>query len=179
VSSARRNEIYDLEGRAPLAWLQDLIPSLPEGDRALLQSGLFVGKSVKPGQEVLGRGDFVIRGVVGIDQESGAIAISDSVIDGEIIQFHLRDAATAREDLELQLIPQMFRDRASGGLLFLCNGRGTRLYDQPNSDIALIQPNIKNVPLAGFFCAGEIGPIGGINYLHGHTAVLALFRPLT
>jgi small ligand-binding sensory domain FIST len=177
VSACRQNEIYDLEGRSPLVWLQDLIPSLPEEDRALLQTGLFVGKSVMPGQEVLGRGDFVIRGVVGIDQDSGAIAIGDSVMDGEIIQFHLRDASTALEDLEMQLIPQMFRERASGGLLFLCNGRGTRLYENPNTDIAVIQPNIKNVPLAGFFCAGEIGPIGGVNYLHGHTAALALFRP--
>ncbi|MGW8250988.1 MAG: FIST signal transduction protein [Anaerolineales bacterium] len=177
VAACRQNEIYELEGRSPLAWLQDLIPTLPEEDRALLQTGLFVGKSVKPGQELLGRGDFVIRGVVGIDQENGAIAIGDSVMDGEIIQFHLRDASTAQEDLEMQLIPQMFRERASGGLLFLCNGRGTHLYENPNTDIGLIQPSIKNIPLAGFFCAGEIGPIGGVNYLHGHTAALALFRP--
>jgi small ligand-binding sensory domain FIST len=177
VSACRRNEIYDLEGRSPLAWLQDLIPSLSEEDRSLLQTGLFVGKSVNPGQEVLGRGDFVIRGVVGIDQQSGAIAIGDSVMDGEIVQFHLRDATTALEDLEMLLIPQMFREKASGGLLFLCNGRGTRLYENPNRDISVIQPSIKNIPLAGFFCAGEIGPIGGINYLHGHTAALALFRP--
>lgn len=177
VVSSRQNEIYDLEGRSPLAWLQDLIPTLSEYDQALLQTGLFVGKSVKPGQEVLGRGDFVVRGLVGIDRESGAISIADSVMDGETIQFHLRDASTALEDLEMQLIPQMFRERAYGGLLFLCNGRGTRLYERPNSDIGTIQPNIKNIPLAGFFCAGEIGPIEGMNYLHGHTAALALFRP--
>jgi small ligand-binding sensory domain FIST len=177
VSSSRLNQIYDLEGRSPLAWLQDLIPSLPEEDRALLQTGLFVGKSVSLGQEDLGRGDFVIRGVVGIDQESGAIAISDSVMEGDVIQFHLRDSSTASEDLEMLLIPQVFRERASGGLLFLCNGRGSRLYGSPNCDISVIQPSIKNVPLAGFFCAGEIGPIAGVNYLHGHTAALALFRP--
>lgn len=177
ISSSRRNQIYALEERPPLAWLQDLIPTLSEDDRRLLQTGLFVGKSVSSHQDDLGRGDFVIRGVVGIDQESGAIAIGDSVMDGEVIQFHLRDSSTAREDLEMMLIPQVFRERASGGLLFLCNGRGSRLYGSPNGDLSVIQPNIKNVPLVGFFCAGEVAPIAGINYLHGHTAALALFRP--
>jgi small ligand-binding sensory domain FIST len=177
VVQAYRNQIINLEDRAPLAWLQDLIPGLTEEDKLLLQSGMYVGLAVKPEQETLGRGDFLIRGVVGIDQESGAIAIGDSVMDGEIIQFHLRDAVTAQEDLEMQLIPQMFREKALGGLLFDCNGRGTRLYDRPNRDIYVIQQNIQNAPLAGFFCAGEIGPIAGINYMHGHTAVLALFRP--
>jgi small ligand-binding sensory domain FIST len=177
VQSARRNEIYNLEGRAPLAWLQDLIPTLSEEDKALLQTGLFVGRSVKPGQEILGRGDYVIRGVMSIDQQSGAIMIGDSVMDGDMVQFHLRDAMTALEDLEMQLIPQMFREAAAGSLLFTCNGRGTHLYERPNGDINVIQPNIKNVPLAGFFCAGEIGPIGKLNFLHGHTATLVLFRP--
>jgi small ligand-binding sensory domain FIST len=136
-----------------------------------------VGRAVKSGPETLGRGDFVIRGVMGIDQESGSIAIGDSIMDGETIQFHLRDAVTAQEDLEMLLIPQMFRERPSGALLFTCNGRGTRLYDRPNGDITVIQQNVSNAPLAGFFCAGEIGPIGGANFLHGHTATLVLFRP--
>jgi small ligand-binding sensory domain FIST len=177
VVKARQNVIHNLEDRAPLAWLQDLIPELSEEDRALLQNGLFVGRAVKSGPETLGRGDFVIRGVMGIDQESGSIAIGDSIMDGETIQFHLRDAVTAQEDLEMLLIPQMFRERPSGALLFTCNGRGTRLYDRPNGDITVIQQNVSNAPLAGFFCAGEIGPIGGANFLHGHTATLVLFRP--
>lgn len=177
VVSAHRNEIYNLEGRPPLAWIQDIIPELPEEDRALLQSGLLVGKAINPRQETLGRGDFIIRGLTGIDQDSGAITISDSVMDGEIIQFHLRDAVTAQEDLEMMLIPQLFREPPSGGLLFTCNGRGTRLYDHPDGDISIIQQNISVPGLAGFFCAGEIGPIGKGNYLHGHTISLALFRP--
>jgi small ligand-binding sensory domain FIST len=179
VVSAHRNIIFNLEGRPPLAWLQDLIPELSDDDRALLQNGLFVGCSIKPGQEQLGRGDFIIRGVVGVDQQSGAIAIGDSVMDGETIQFHLRDALTAQEDLEMMLIPQTFRPIPSGALLFLCNGRGTRLYDHPNGDISVIQANLEGTPLAGFFCAGEIGPIGGTNFLHGHTASLVFFRPLS
>ena len=126
----------------------------------------------------LGRGDFLIRGLTGIDQENGAITISDSVIEGELIQFHLRDALTAQEDLEMLLVPQMFRDPPSGGLLFTCNGRGSRLYDHPNGDISIIQQNLQDTDLAGFFCAGEFGPIGDKNFLHGHTVSLALFRSL-
>jgi len=178
VQSAHRNIIYNLEGRPPLAWLQDLIPELSDEDRALLQNGLFVGRAITPDQDELGSGDFLIRGLTGIDQENGAIAITDSVMEGETIQFHLRDAITAQEDLEMLLIPQMFRPPPSGGLLFTCNGRGTRLYDHPNGDISVIQKSIQDVRLAGFFCAGEIGPVAKQNFIHGQTVSLALFRPL-
>ena len=178
VIAAHRNVIFDLEGRAPLAWIEELISELSEEDRLLLQNGLFVGRSIKPGQEAPGRGDFLIRGVIGLDQESGAIAIGDSIMDGEIVQFHLRDAIAAKEDLEMMLIPQAFRMPPSGVLLFSCNGRGTHLYDHPNGDISVIQANLEGAHLAGFFCAGEIGPISGANFLHGHTASLAIFRPL-
>lgn len=177
VSSAHSNVIFSLEGRPPLAWIQDLISELTEEDRLLLQNGLFVGRSIKPGQETLGRGDFLIRGVIGVDQQNGAIAIGDSIMDGETIQFHLRDALTAKEDLEMMLITQAFRQPPSGALLFSCNGRGTRLYDHPNGDISVIQASLKGMHLAGFFCAGEIGPIGEANFLHGNTASLAIFRP--
>jgi small ligand-binding sensory domain FIST len=178
VQSAHRNLIYNLEGRPPLAWLQDLIPELSDEDRALLQNGLFVGRAIDPDRDEMGRGDFLIRGLMGIDQENGAIAIGDSVMEGETIQFHLRDVITAQEDLEMMLIPQMFRQPPSGGLLFTCNGRGTRLYDHPNGDISIIQNSIQNLRLAGFFCAGEIGPVGNQNFVHGQTVSLALFRPL-
>jgi small ligand-binding sensory domain FIST len=76
----------------------------------------------------------------------------------------------------MMLIPQLFRDPPSGGLLFTCNGRGTRLYDHPDGDISVIQKNLRDIQLAGLFCAGEIGPIGGESFLHGHTASLVLFR---
>jgi len=177
VVTAHRNLILNLEGRTPLAWLQDMLPELSEEERLLLQNGLFIGRSIKPGQENLGRGDFLLRGVVGLDQNSGALAIGDSIMDGEIVQFHLRDALTAKEDLEMMLVPQAFRQPPSGALLFTCNGRGKRLYDHPNGDISVVQANLDSAHLAGFFCAGEIGPIGGVNFLHGHTVSLAIFRP--
>lgn len=177
VQSALKNIIYNLEGQPPLAWIQDLVPELSEEDRTLLQGGLFVGRVVDPQQDKLGRGDFLIRGVIGVDQQNGSITIGDTVQEGERVQFHLRDAVTAMEDLEMMLIPQSFRQPAAGGLAFLCNGRGTRLYDHADGDISIIQSNLGNIPIAGFFAAGEIGPLCGRNFLHGHTVSLVLFRP--
>ncbi|MFQ5613168.1 MAG: FIST N-terminal domain-containing protein [Anaerolineae bacterium] len=179
ITSAQENFILSLEGQPPLVYLQELVNQLSETDRRLLQNGLFIGRAIDPDrdQAALGRGDFLIRGVVGIDQESGVIAIGDYVHQGETVQFHLRDATTATEDLEMMLAPQMFFESPSGAFLFSCNGRGTRLYDHPNGDISTIQKVLGGVNLAGFFCAGEIGPIGGKNFLHGHTASMVLFRP--
>ncbi len=176
ITASEKNVIYGLEGRPPLALLQELIPELDDEDRALLQNGLFIGRSVVPLDDVPGRGDFLIRGVIGVDWEQGTIAVGDIIQDGEVIQFHLRDAFTAQEDLEMMLIPQMFRNPPGGALLFTCNGRGSRLYNFPDGDITVIQKSLGGAPLAGFFCAGEIGPIGRENFVHGHSAVLALFR---
>ena len=178
VTEARKNKIFSLEGKAPLAWVQDLIPELPEEDRALLQNGLFVGRAIRSSPEPLGRGDFLVRGVIAIDRGNGSIEIGDSVMEGDIIQFHVRDPIMAQEDLEMMLIPQGFCEPPGGALLFCCNGRGTRMYDYPNGDITVIQRNLGGAPLAGFFCAGEIGPIGSENFRHGHTASLAIFRPV-
>jgi small ligand-binding sensory domain FIST len=168
--------IYALDDHSPLRWIQDLVPELSIVDRSLLQSGLFVGRALDSQREVLGCGDFLIRGVIGIDQQKGSIAVGGLVEEGEMIQFHLRDAITAKEDLEMMLVPQSFRQPPAGGILFTCNGRGTKLYDHPDGDISVIQDNLSGIPLAGFFCAGEIGPVGSRNFLHGHTASLVLFR---
>lgn len=177
VTAAARNIMLSLEGDVPLAQLEEIVEDLEPDERDLLQGGLFVGRAVSTDIENLGRGDYLIRGVIGADQEQGAIAVGDNLEAGDVIQFHLRDAITAKEDLEMLLIPQMFREPPSGGLLFTCNGRGLHLYDHPNGDISVIQKNLGDVHLAGLFCAGEIGPIGGKSYLHGHTASLVLFRP--
>jgi small ligand-binding sensory domain FIST len=95
---------------------------------------------------------------------------------GQTIQFHVRDAATAGEDLQLLLDAQQLKDRPFAGLLFTCNGRGTRMFSDRNHDVAVIRDRLGELPLAGFFAAGEIGPIGTQSFLHGHTAVLALLR---
>ena len=176
VTDADENVIKGLEGEPPLKHIQDLVAQLSEEDQALLKNGLFVGRAIETGR-ALGRGDFLIRSLLGVDRQSGAIGVGDSIRVGETIQFHLRDQRTAKEDLELLLTPQALDVPASGALLFSCNGRGTRLYDHPNGDISTIQNILGGVDLAGFFAAGEIGPVGGKNFLHGHTASLALFRP--
>ncbi len=177
VTEAQENLISSLDGETPMARVQEMIARLPESERALLRNGLFVGRAISPGKELLGRGDFLIRGVMGVDQKSGAIAVGEEIAAGETIQFHLRDAATAKEDLEMMLTPHAMFGPPRGVFLFSCNGRGTRLYDHPDGDISTIQGFLGGVPAAGFFCAGEIGPVGGRNFLHGHTASLALIRP--
>lgn len=179
VTRTEGNTLLGLDGNPPLLQLQNLLQELSDEDRELLRSGLFLGRAIDSEQDTLGRGDFLIRGVMGIDQENGALVVGDTLSDGERIQFHVRDAGTATEDLEMMLAPQLFFEPPSGGFLFTCNGRGTRLYEHPHGDITTIQNIIGNIDLAGFFCAGEIGPIGRQNFLHGHTASLVLFRPET
>lgn len=177
VTEAKQNMILSLNGENPLAYLQRLVEQLSVEDQQLLQSGLYLGRAIATEQDMLGRGDFLVRGVMGIDQKNGAIVVTDYINEGEQIQFQLRDASTAKEDLEMMLTPQLFYDAPRGGFLFSCNGRGTRLYDHPHGDISAIERVIGDIDITGFFCAGEIGPIGGKNFLHGHTASLALFRP--
>jgi small ligand-binding sensory domain FIST len=176
VTGAKNNIIESLGGESPLARIQDMLDEMDDDDRDLLRNGLFIGRAIDSGKETLGRGDFLIRGVLGVDSGTGSIAVSDVINPGERIQFHLRDATTAREDLEMMLSPHALFGEPSGAFLFSCNGRGTRLYEEPDGDISAIRSFFGGLDLAGFFCAGEIGPIGGRNFLHGHTASLALIR---
>ncbi len=179
VTSSEKNAILELDGTSALERGWDLLNQLPEEDRALLDNGLYLGRAVEQGRELYGRGDFVIRSVLGGDPASGALLVGDdrAFQDNEIVQFHLRDQNTAAEDLEMLLLPEALTEPPSGALLFTCNGRGTRLYDHPDGDIGTIQKALDGIQLAGFFCAGEIGPIGGKSFLHGHTASLLFFRP--
>lgn len=177
VTHARDNVIVALENQPPMVRIQEMVDTLTDTERNLLRRGLLIGRAINPMQEQLGRGDFLIRGVLATDREQGTLTIGDTIEPGEIIQFHVRDAETAQEDLEMMLIPQAFRPRANGALLFTCNGRGTRLYDHENGDISVAARGLGDIPIAGFFCAGEIGPVSQHNFVHGHTACLAIFRP--
>jgi small ligand-binding sensory domain FIST len=179
VTSSDANLIKQLDDKPAMVQIQGLIEELPEEDKTLLSNGLFVGRAIDSSKELFGRGDFLVRGVVGIDRKTGAIAVGDFVEKGEAVQFHLRDADTAKEDLELMLTPHSLFGAPAGALLFSCNGRGTRLYDHPDGDISAINSFFEGIPVAGFFCAGEFGPVGGKNFLHGHTASLVLIRPAT
>jgi small ligand-binding sensory domain FIST len=177
VTSAKNNIIDSLGGEPPMERIGAMLESLDESERELLRNGLFIGRAIDSTRENLGRGDFLIRGVIGADSRTGAIAVGDMIENGERVQFHLRDARTAREDLEMMLTPHALFGAPSGAFLFSCNGRGTNLYPEPDGDISAINSFFRGIDLAGFFCAGEIGPIGGKNFLHGHTASLALIRP--
>ena len=117
------------------------------------------------------RGDFVMRNVVGVDRENGAVAVGDLVDVGTTVQFHIRDAVSADEDLK----EMMSGVRADGALVFTCNGRGARFFGEPDHDAAAVTEALGHRAVAGMFCAGELGPIGGQNFLHGYTASIALF----
>jgi small ligand-binding sensory domain FIST len=173
VTSAERNVIHELGGLPPLHRLQELAEALSPEDRELLGQGLHVGRVIDEYKAEPERGDFLIRGVVGVDPQTGALAVGDGIEVGETIRFHVRDAATADEDLRTLL--EREAEPADGALLFTCNGRGSRLFSVPDHDASLISQKLGGLPLAGFNCAGEIGPVGGKNFLHGFTASIALF----
>src|SRR6266511_2216068 len=124
-----------------------------------------------------GTGDFLIRGVIGADPDTGAIAVGEHLEVGQTLRFHVRDAATADEELRTLLEREVgeMRSRPAGALLFTCNGRGSRLFPTPDHDARLVSSYLGGLPLAGFFCAGELGPVGGKNFVHGFTASLAVF----
>jgi small ligand-binding sensory domain FIST len=179
VTRGHDNVIEELGGKSPLRQLQELWPALPPRDKALLQQGgLHVGRVINEYQGEFQRGDFLIRNVLGLDQESGALAISDRVRVGQTVQFHVRDAETADEDLHelLQIDVSAHEKRPAGALLFSCNGRGTRLFPQPHHDARAVRAEVGAIPLTGFFAQGELGPVGGQNFIHGFTASLALFE---
>ena len=129
------------------------------------------GRVIDEHRETFGRGDFLVRNVIGGDQEIGALAVNDTIEVGTTVQFHLRDAVCADEDLR-ELVAGR---RAEAALLFTCNGRGTRLFRRPDHDAEVVSDALDDAPVAGFFAAGEFGPVGGYNFLHGFTASLALF----
>src|SRR5438094_584499 len=167
-----------LDGAIPdLAFLfvapqfEDELDSIVESAMASLGGGTLLGW-VAGG--VIG-GDVVIRNLVGVDRDTGAIAISDMAEVGQTVQFQVRDAESAREDLRAMLEPERAAPVA-GALLFSCNGRGQGLFGQPDHDIGAVKRAFGDVPVAGFFAAGELGPVAGRNFVHGFTASILLFR---
>jgi small ligand-binding sensory domain FIST len=177
ITRAKENQIEQLGGRPALEVLAETLHALPEADQQLLRSGLFLGRVINEYREDFTRGDFLIRNVIGMDQEKGSLAVTDYVRPGQTVQFQVRDAASATEDLMDLLGPQQY-DPPAGALLFSCNGRGTRLFPQPCHDIGAAKRIMPATPVAGFFAAGELGPVGNQNFIHGHTASFAMFRPI-
>jgi len=195
VTEGERNIVLELEElvtsdqivsngikQSPLAALQNLVQNLNEKDRKLAENSLFVGIVRDEFKQNLEQGDFLIRNLIGVDPKAGAIAIGDKVRTGQRIQFHLRDAHTSAEDLEM-LLQRYQREvcfettstNNAAALMFSCLGRGEGLYGKPNFDSRLFSSYL-NIPISGFFCNGEIGPVGSNTFLHGYTSVFGICR---
>ncbi len=174
VTRCERNLLQEIDGRSPAAVLADLHRRATPRDRELFRSSLFLGIVMREQQEYH-QGDFLIRNVLGLDGKTGAVAVGALLRPGMVVQFHLRDARTSAEDLDAML--GRYRGTPAGSLLFSCLGRGTHLYGRPDHDTDAVRRHLGEVPLGGFFCNGEIGPVQGTTFLHGYTSAFGLFRP--
>jgi small ligand-binding sensory domain FIST len=174
VTRSDRNVIHEVAGMPAMECMVDQIrSSLDPADIAGIEAnGLFVGRLIDEYVEDPGPGDFLVRTVVGADRTTGAVAVDDRVPVGSTVRFHLRDAETADRELATLLQGR----QANAALMFSCNGRGTRLFDDAHHDALMLSGAVGPIPLAGFLAAGEIGPIGGQNFVHAFTASVALFR---
>ena len=171
VTRGDQNLIEELGGKPAIERLQELAGAASEEERELLRRGLHVGLVVDEHKAEFSRGDFLVRNLLGADESSGALAVGEQVSVGQTVQFHVRDTGAADEDLREMLTGV----DAEAALLFTCNGRGRHLFTVPDHDAGMVENLLGPIPLAGAFCAGEIGPVGGRNFLHGFTASLALF----
>jgi small ligand-binding sensory domain FIST len=179
VTGARENVLYELDGKPPMELLGQLFAAASPAEQRLFQGSLFLGIELLPEQSRFESGDFLIRNLIGADQNTGALHIAADLTGHRVVQFHLRDAEAAAEDLARRLA-RYHGERgrgAAGALLFSCLGRGRGLYGVPDHDSAAFQRALGPVPVAGFFCNGEIGPVEGRTFLHGYTSAFAIFRP--
>ncbi len=178
VTKAHERSIFELGGRDPVEQLKNVWQGLSVEDQKLFHQGLHIGRVISEYRDVFQRGDFLVRNVIEIDKQTGGLTLTDRVRVGQTIQFHIRDAATADEDLRalLQLDAAAHEKKAASALVFSCNGRGSRLFAQPHHDAQAIRQELGAIPLAGFFAMGELGPVGGLNFQHGFTASVALFE---
>lgn len=197
ITKAKGNVILELGGRPALQAVQDMLETLGESDRTAAAGGLMIGRAVSEYRERFGRGDFLIRKVLGVEHGSNAVAVSDLVRVGQTVQLHISDPKTAEEDLAMLLDGQRLQDPPTGVLLVSCNGRGRSFFGKPNADASkisrafteqasaeqrakggvAIDPQNKALPLAGFHAAGEIGPMAGQTHIHALAVCAMLFRP--
>ena len=175
ITKGVRNIVQEMGGEPALTRLHDVLVVLSEADERLARRSLFVGWAIDEYKDDFVRGDFLIHNIVGVDRKSGAIAIAGHAKVGATIQFHVRYAKSADENIRKMIAPHGGKDIA-GAMLFGCNGRGTNMWPEPGHDIGVIRELLGEVPTAGFFCGGEFGPVGGANFVHGFTASIALFH---
>lgn len=180
VTRAEQNMLFELAGKPAIVRLQEVFESLEGPRRRDAHRALHIGIAIDEHRSRFERGDFLVRNLVGADQQAGAIAIGDVVQEGQTVQFQLRDAKSASEDLHVLLAADRAKHRNPplGALLFSCCGRGEGLFGHSHHDSKVVQERVGPIPVAGFFAQGEIGPVGAKNFLHGYTASVALFsRP--
>ena len=177
VTRAERNVIHELGGAPALQRLQTIFEALPAAERHQAHRALHLGIAIDEHRARFGPGDYLVRNLVGADEITGSIAIGDLVQEGQTVQFHLRDAQSASEDLHAQLAADQEAHRRGplGALMFSCCGRGQGLFGKPHHDAVAMVNRFGDIPVAGFFAQGEIGPVGGRNFLHSYTASMAIF----
>jgi small ligand-binding sensory domain FIST len=171
VTGATANLVESLASEPALPLLLRLIESLDPDDRSLAAAGLHFGRVVDERADTFGPGDFLIRNVLGAVRERNAVAVGDEPPVGTTVQFQVRDAVAADEDLRAMLADAT----GDAALVFTCNGRGQRLFGEPDHDARVVHDALGSPALAGMFCAGEIGPVGGRSFVHGFTASVLLF----
>ncbi len=177
VTRSRDNLVLELDGEPALGALDLLFNGLGRADRIKFQRSPMLGIAMNPEAQRFRAGDFLIRHVVGIDRPLSAVAVGHALADGAVVQFHVRDADASAEDLT-ELLARYARQHGApaGALLFSCLGRGEHLYRERDHDSRLVHEHLGEVPLGGFFCNGEIGPVHGRGFLHGYTAAFGMFR---
>lgn len=176
VTRHQEQVIFDLDGRPAIEVLRRLFETLDVRDRDRARHSLLLGVVMAPQREVYDRGDFLIRSVVGVDPQSGALATATPLYKNAVVQFHLRDAATSSADLE-ELLKAKAKQPPAAALMFSCLGRGQTLYSELNHDSRLVRAQLgADLPIAGFFGNGEIGPVTGRTHVHGYTSAMLLIR---
>jgi small ligand-binding sensory domain FIST len=178
ITAAEGNIIDELAGRPALEKLRETIETLEAEDLRLVQGGLLMGIVVDVNKPEYVQGDFLVRGLVGADPATGKVAVAADVHPGQVVRLHARDAASADRDLREALGVRMaaLGGRApAGALVFACNGRGRAMFSSSHHDAVVVEEELAGSPAAGFFAAGEIGPVGGEHFLHSFTATVAVF----
>jgi small ligand-binding sensory domain FIST len=178
ITRAEGNVVFELAGKPALVRLKEEIEGLPEERQLQAAQGLLAGLVIDENLPEYGRGDFLMRGILGADERTGALAVGEAVRVGQTLRFHVRDAESADEDLREALAREVGKARVAGALLFTCNGRGRNMFAEPDHDARVVREALGGDSLAGFFCGGEIGPVGSRTFLHGFTATMAVFLEL-
>jgi small ligand-binding sensory domain FIST len=178
ITAAEDNVIYERAGRPAVEAIEQAVAELPLEQRALVAGGLLMGIVIHGGKPEYEQGDFLVRGILGADPQTGAVSVGAAVAPGQVVRLHARDGDSADVDLRRALRLRAVAiggRRPAGALVISCNGRGRSMFGTRDHDVSLVEHELGGPPAAGFFAAGEIGPVGGRSFLHGFTATVAVF----